>query len=471
MGCWVSVRTMKKIPFFPLSLRARILWLVLISVVAAQGLTLYAIFWHQRNHVQSAAVNMLVTSIRTLQSAMQFVPDEQRAAFVQMTSQGEWRLRQHHLPKEARLQSLKGLQTAPAGPRQVRESLRRLSKDINRALGEKSQVAIMASGKPTLYVSLGERQWLEIPLDRVDPPVTNNMIIGWLVSMLGLLVIAMGFSWRITEPIARLAKATQQLAQGKPEPVKPAGPREVRQLGEGFNAMLHALKQSQQTQRTLLAGLPHDLKGPLSRMALRIEMTEDEELKAGLKRDLADMQRMVEQFLDFIRGQDADRLNLKPVRLDQWLMHHVTDDQQLGKPVEMLAQSSMGENDLLPVTVLADALALDRIWSNLINNAREHGEPPIDVCLYVEKTENSQQSEWVVLTISDHGQGIASHDIERAFEPFERLDNARTRTGSVGLGLSLVRGIVLAHGGTISLLQSPHGGLQVRVMLPIMNLN
>lgn len=485
---------MKKITFLPLSLRARILWLVLISVIAAQALTLYAIFWYQRTQVQSAAVSMLVTSIRTLQSAMQFVPIEQREAFVQLTSQGEWRLRLNHLPRDARFQSFKGLEPAPAGAHQMRQSLRRLSKDINRALGDKSQVAIVASAQPILYVSIGDKQWLEIPLDRIDPPITHNMLLGWLVSLVGLLFIAMGFSWRISAPIARLVKATKQLELGHPQPVKPAGPKEVRELGEGFNAMLHALQQTQQTQRTLLAGLPHDLKGPLARMALRIEMTEDEVLKQGLKRDLADMQRMVEQFLDFIRGQDAERLNRKPIRLDQWLMQQVKDDQLLGKPIEIketahltslgastdiptdaasdvFTQTTHATPSLLPITVLADTLALDRIWSNLINNALDHGEPPIEVFLSLEKSEGKHQNDWAVLTITDHGQGIASQDAERAFKPFERLDNARTRTGSVGLGLSLVKGIVLAHGGTISLVQNPQGGgLQVKIMLPILKI-
>jgi two-component system osmolarity sensor histidine kinase EnvZ len=484
---------MKKIIFFPLSLRARILWLVLISVIAAQALTLYAIFWYQRNQVQSAAVSMLVTSIRTLQSAMKFVPSEQRQEFVRLTSQGEWRLRLNHLPREARFQSFKDLDSAPAGAKQMRQSLRRLSKDINRALGEKSQVAIVASGQPILYVSIGEKQWLEIPLDRIDPPITHRMLWGWLVSLVGLLFIATAFSWRISAPIARLVKATKQLELGHPQPVKPAGPKEVRELGEGFNAMLRALQQTQQIQRTLLAGLPHDLKGPLARMALRIEMTEDEVLKQGLKRDLADMQRMVEQFLDFIRGQDAERLNRKPIRLDQWLLQQVKDDQLLGKPIELKETAPLtllgastdtateASSDastqtiheipsLLPVTVLADTLALDRIWSNLINNALEHGEPPIEVFLSLEKSEGKHQNAWAVLTFTDHGQGIASQDTERAFKPFERLDNARTRTGSVGLGLSLVKGIVLAHGGTISLVQNPRRGLQVKIMLPILKM-
>lgn len=481
---------MKKIAFLPLSLRARILWLVLISVIAAQALTLYAVFWYQRNQVQSAAVSMLVTSIRTLQSAMQFVPIEQREAFVQLTSQGEWRLRFNRLPREARFQSFKGLEPAPAGAQHMRQSLHRLSKDINRALGDKSQVAIVASAQPFLYVSIGDKQWLEIPLDRIDPPITHNMLLGWLVSLVGLLFIAMGFSWRISAPIARLVKATKQLELGHPQPVIPAGPKELRELGEGFNAMLRALQQTQQTQRTLLAGLPHDLKGPLARMALRIEMTEDEVLKQGLKRDLADMQRMVEQFLDFIRGQDAERLNRKPIRLDQWLMQQVKDDQLLGKPIEIketehltlsgastdlptdassdiTAQTTHAIPSLLPVTVLADTLALDRIWSNLMNNALEHGAPPIEVFLSIEKSKDKHQNDWAVLTFTDHGQGIASQDTERAFKPFERLDNARTRTGSVGLGLSLVQGIVLAHGGTISL-ANPRGGLQVKIMLPIL---
>ena len=184
-------------------------------------------------------------------------------------------------------------------------------------------------------------------------------------------------------------------------------------------------------------------------------MTDDEMLKLGLKRDLNDMQRMVEQFLDFMRGQDAARLTMVPLRMDEWLATQVTEEQRLGKPVTLSIPSVKR-----PVVIRADAQALRRLLLNLVDNALTHGKPPVGVSLQALTTE-------VVLQVSDHGLGIDAADYQRAFEPFERLDQARTHTGSVGLGLSLVKGLAIAHGGRVELGSAAQGGLQVSVFFPL----
>lgn len=441
----------------PRSLRARLLWLVLGAVLIAQALTLYALARHQQSQVQAAATNLLVTSIITLQSTLAMVPPMHRERFVQKTSQGQWQLLQTPPPRQAHFQPAPGLDTPSSGSRHLRRSLRALPRDVNRALAGSSRVALSLDPQPYLYVSIaspGAEQWLRIPLDRVDPPLTTATLLWWLAGMGGLLILAAGFSWHISRPITRLLRATDALAQGRPEPVDPAGPLETRQLGERFNAMLDSLRQSQQTQRTLLAGLPHDLKAPLARMALRIEMAEDPSLKEGLRRDLRDMQQMIEQFLQFLRGQDATRLNRQTLWLNEWLEAQVAEYQQLGKPVQWARHRPP------PVRVEADSMALGRVLDNLIGNALEHGKPPVLVSL------GASGDGEAVVTIADHGPGIAPEHRARAFEPFERLDAARTRTGNVGLGLSLARGIVMAHGGRLELGQAPSGGLQVQIVLP-----
>lgn len=440
----------------PRSLRARLILLVLGSVLVAQALTLYTLALHQQSQIQAAATNLLVTSITTLQSTLSMVQPGHRERFVRHTSQGQWQLLQRPPPREARFQSEEGLEPFPAGAQHLRQSLRKLARDVNRALGSSARVAVSADPQPFLYVSIGSSgplQWLKIPLDRVDPPLTGKTVAWWLTGLVGLLLIAVGFSWHISRPITRLLKATDDLAKGNPQPVEPSGPAETRQLGARFNAMLDSLRQAQQSQRALLAGLPHDLKGPLARMALRIEMTDDESLKEGLRRDLHDMQQMVEQFLHFLRGQDADRLSCQPLQLDQWLAEQVSEAQALGEPVQWV-----GERPSLNVN--ADPVALGRLLSNLISNALEHGQPPVEVSL------RSLGPNEVAFCVSDHGPGIDASDRARAFEPFERLDAARTRTGNVGLGLSLAKGIALAHGGRIELDQAAGGGLAARVVLP-----
>jgi two-component system osmolarity sensor histidine kinase EnvZ len=217
--------------------------------------------------------------------------------------------------------------------------------------------------------------------------------------------------------------------------------------------MLASLEQTQQTQRTLLAGLPHDLKGPMARMALRIEMTDDEPLKIGLQRDLNDMRHMTEQLLAFLRGQDSSRLQRKRMRLDVWLQAQCTERQALGQDVRLKGGPM--------VEVIADESALQRLFNNLVDNALSHGQPPVEVSL------ERSEARWVTWVVSDHGLGLSADHYDRAFEPFERVDAARSRSGNVGLGLSLVKGIAIAHGGSVKLAAHTSGGLSVHVRLPL----
>lgn len=450
---------MKRLHWRPwASLRARLILLVLLTLLVAQALTVYVMVSYQRNELQTTAANLLVTSITTLKSAISMVRPERQAMFVHHTSQGQWRLMDEPPPRSARFHAEAGLEPGIEGSESIRRSLRLLSREVNRALGSTARVAVSAGVQPYLYVSLGQAPgqapWLRIPLDRIDPPVRVPLMLWWLAALFVLAMIALWFSWHITRPMTRLVKATDLLAMGRPERVTPSGPTETRRLGEHFNAMLDSLAQTQQTQQTLLAGLPHDLKGPMARMALRIEMTEDAELKAGLQRDLADMQHMTEQFLDFLRGQDISRLRLEPIRLDRWLQDQINERAHLGQDIKLMGNVPV-------IEISADQAALQRLLNNLIDNALTHGKPPVEIRL------EHVDGKFACLNVSDHGVGLEPSQYERAFKPFERIDAARSRSGNVGLGLALVKGIAIAHGGSVSLAGHSSGGLTVQVRLPL----
>src|SRR5690606_25388900 len=139
---------------------------------------------------------------------------------------------------------------------------------------------------------------------------------------------------------------------------------------ERFNAMLDALNESEAVRRTLLAGLPHDLKGPLSRMWLRIEMMEEAHLKEGLRHDLQDMQRMVDQFIGFVRGTDPTNYRFTAMDLGDWLQEHVSTWESAASDVRLLHPIPQG------LRVHADGLALGRLLDNLITNAMNYGAPP-----------------------------------------------------------------------------------------------
>ncbi|MCC7228292.1 MAG: HAMP domain-containing protein [Burkholderiaceae bacterium] len=349
-----------------------------------------------------------------------------------------------------------------AAPDEVRRSLGTVVDQLNAQLGRDARVALSRGAKPEIFISFapsmyqgkqGPREWLVIPIERIDPPVSGVLVAGWLAGLLLVIAVAIWFSWHITRPITRLVQATDQLAAGNPERVTPAGPTETRMLGERFNAMIEALAEAESTRRTLLAGLPHDLKGPLSRMWLRIEMTDDKTLQDGMRSDLHDMQRMVDQFIGYLRGTDIATYRFEPIALDEWVRERIaswtgakSDIRLLGKPV--------------PAQVNGDTVALARLLDNLVSNALHHGAPPVHVSLNV-------QDHWAVLRVSDHGDGIPVDQRADAVRPFVRLDAARTRSGNVGLGLAVADVIARAHGGSLSLGQGSEGGLQVEVRLPI----
>ena len=480
MGHWLSFFAVNAFKvLLPQSFRSRLMLLVLATVLAGQAATLYLVSIYQRNHAQTVALDLLATTIRTLQYSMEHVPPPERAEFVRQASQDQWRLWSNPLPNDARLQrrAPRNEQAATRTPQpragqapheefstdDVRLGLVRLIGRLNKRLSGDSRVALSRGPIPELYISLTRpnetelprhREWLVIPLDRIDPPVATSLVIWWLSGLAVLLLLAAWFSWHITRSITRLVDATDRLAAGKPARVAPAGPAEIKRLGERFNAMLDALSQSEATRRTLLAGLPHDLKAPLSRMWLRIEMTDDLSLKDGMRKDLQDMQKMVDQFIQYLRGSDPATYHFATFAMNDWVTERVANWSGASNEVVMLGTPTSA-------MMSADSVALSRLLDNLISNALHHGAPPVEVSMTV--VEN-----WILLTVTDHGPGIAPERRAEAVKPFVRLDEARTRTGNVGLGLALVEAIALAHGGTLTLDQADdHGGLKVELRLPL----
>ena len=506
MGHRLSLFAVNALKFlFPQSFRSRLVLLVLATVLVGQAATLYLVSNYQRDHAQTVALDLLATTIRTLQYSMEHVPPPERAEFVRQASQGHWRMWSKPLPNDARLQrraarneqaatrmpqakdgqaplAPKGSSNAPSTTEQpnvlaparpwpreefasddVRRGLTRLIGRLNNRLSGDSRVALSRGPIPEIYISLTRpnetelprhREWLVIPLDRIDPPLATSLIIWWLGGLAVVLLLAAWFSWHITRPITRLVDATDRLAAGKPARVEPAGPAEIKRLGERFNAMLEALSQSDATRRTLLAGLPHDLKAPLSRMWLRIEMSDDTSLKEGMRKDLQDMQQMVDQFIQYLRGSDPATYHFATFALNDWVTERVANWSGARNEVVLAGTPAS-------VMVSADGAALSRLLDNLISNALHHGAPPVEISV-------SASDAWAVLSVTDHGPGIPPERRAEAVQPFVRLDEARTRTGNVGLGLALAEAIAQAHGGTLTLDQAAdHAGLKVELRLPL----
>jgi two-component system osmolarity sensor histidine kinase EnvZ len=239
-----------------------------------------------------------------------------------------------------------------------------------------------------------------------------------------------------------------------PEPLPESGPSEIAAVNRGFNAMLGNLRQIERDRAVLLAGVSHDLRTPLARLRLGIELgTRDEATRAGMAADIEEMNRIIGQFLDFARDDAATAL--APADLNAVVATCVERYTQAGRPVTF-APGNIPQVPLKPT-------AISRLVANLIDNALAYGAPPVQVA-----TALSDGHVW--LDVADRGAGIPLDQVERLKQPFTRASLARSRedgAAGAGLGLAIVDRIARMHGGRFDLSPRDGGGTLARVTLPV----
>lgn len=281
----------------------------------------------------------------------------------------------------------------------------------------------------------------------------TSLMIWWQVGTpLFFIFIAALFMRNQVRPLQRLAKAVTAFGKGRDvSDFQPSGALEVRAVGSAFNKMRERIHKSVKHRTEMLAGISHDLKTPLTRMQLELALQKDSEHKAALLEDVNEMRTMVEEYLGFAKGEGAE--SVKTVVLSEFLRSLFTK-----YPQDQITISSLTAVKTLKMPMRP--YAMKRALSNIISNAIRYGE---HVWFSVEATAKD-----VIITIEDKGPGIPEHALEDVFRPFYRLDESRnTKTGGYGLGLSIARDIIIAHGGSIQLATSkPHGGLRARITLP-----
>lgn len=256
-------------------------------------------------------------------------------------------------------------------------------------------------------------------------------------------------AWALQRPLRSLAQAVARFGRGLPVPPVPErGPRELRQLTHGFNQMVQEVARTENDRAVMLAGVAHDLKTPLARLRLRAEMMEEVKMRDGVVRDVDSMTHIVEQFLVFAHD-GADRS--EAVEVDAQCERVVRSYRAVaGGTPAVQTELHAGSAFLLP------AATLDRILSNLLDNAHAYGAPPIVVA-------TARTAQGYTLTVSDSGGGIAAQDLINASRPFVRLDPARGGNGHSGLGLAIVERLVRRAGGEWEL--GNHGGRGLRVLM------
>jgi two-component system osmolarity sensor histidine kinase EnvZ len=316
----------------------------------------------------------------------------------------------------------------------------------------------LSEGRPkriSVYVQL-ENGLLKVkaPRKRVDS-TTTRIFIGWMVGLsLLLLLLAIFFLTRQLRPIRRLAWAADNFGKGRDVgDFKLAGATEIRQAGAAFNTMRKRILR-QLTQRTeMLAAVSHDLRTPLTRMKLELEMLtgtkpHPDDIKA-LQNDVEDMAKVVDGYLAFARGEGQE--SITPTDLGGILNEVGSRAERSGVAIDIELERS--------ITMPLRPVAIRRCVSNLVDNAMRYAD-----WIGIRATMEGDQ---VWIAIDDNGPGVPENQREAVFKPFFRLDPSRNPdTGGVGLGLAIARDIVLSHGGDIQLDDAPAGGLRVLIRLP-----
>jgi two-component system osmolarity sensor histidine kinase EnvZ len=291
---------------------------------------------------------------------------------------------------------------------------------------------------------------VNIPRGRLFTATTYIFILWMVGSSLVLLAIATVFLRNQVKSLRRLAAAAEEFGKGRPVSfTKPEGALEVRQAGAAFLRMRERIDRQIRQRTEMLAGVSHDLRTPLTRMKLALALIGEDSAVAELKSDVAEMERLVNLYLDFARGEGTETIVATDIAL---LIEDVAAAAE-----RQGAALTLARIDELVLPVRPNALR--RCLSNLIANARHYGHRVWVSILPVE--------DGIDILIDDDGPGIPPAERERVFQPFIRLDTSRNpSTGGVGLGLTIARDVARSHGGDVRLETSRHGGLRARVHLP-----
>ncbi len=291
------------------------------------------------------------------------------------------------------------------------------------------------------------------PRDRVTVSGPDIFILWMMGSALILLSIAILFLRNQVRPIERLARAAESFGKGKSVPdFKPYGATEVRRAAQAFITMRERIERYVNQRTEMLAGVSHDIKTPLTRMKLALAMMERSRDVIELAADIAEMERMLDDYLAFARGEGGED----------------SENADLGELVRDTAAAAartkpgreVGVRGPEHLMLSVKRAALRRCLTNLVDNALKHSR---QVAVTI-----SRDDRFAEIAVEDDGPGIPEARREEAFRPFHRLDEGRNlQTGGSGLGLAIARDIARAHGGDIALDKSAMGGLKATVRLPV----
>jgi two-component system, OmpR family, osmolarity sensor histidine kinase EnvZ len=332
---------------------------------------------------------------------------------------------------------------------------RQLVTEMVKRLGPETLIASQVNQVDGLWIGFKierDSYWLQMDPERLRP-LGGSAWLSWLGLTLALsLGGAAMMAGLINRPLKRLSLAAGRVRDGHFNSAKldeDAATSEIREVNIGFNRMAERLAKIEQERAVMLAGISHDLRTPLARLCLETELSvADLATRDLMAADIAQLDAIIDKFLDYARPEPT---NLGPVLLSGAISRSISPWRH---DPRLLIQVHVAED----LQVHAEPVELERVLSNLLENARRYGQSPIDGITRVEIMARLQDG-WVSLSVCDQGPGVPEEALKKLTQPFFRGDTARTDATGSGLGLAIVEKSVLRMGGTFTVVNHSAGGL------------
>lgn len=431
----------------PHSLYGRMSALLLAALIVAQVLSLL-IFTHERHQlIENAIRNGMTDRATAIVGLLQRSPPEWRQRIVHNSSRRGLRfaLSDHNVLGDEPPNQLLRLQLHQL-PSDFRTAIAHADKRKHRPLGPDRSVFAMS-------LPVQDGQWLLAVKILHDPPSNwgKSSVLSLILSVLLAALVVLTIGRWITRPLAKLSSAAERLGRGEQDqPLVETGPEDIRKTTRAFNQMRERLERFVADRTRMLAAISHDLRTPITALRLRAEFIDDEENRGKILETLDEMQHMTEATLAFAKSEHTTEAT-QTVDITALLDALCEDYRALGNKLEFDTTQRL--------ICRCRPLALKRALRNLIDNGLAYGSN-VNVNLQTPPGH-------IAIHITDSGPGIDATQLERVFDPFVRLESSRNRdTGGIGLGLSIARTIVHAHGGDLSLRNRPQGGLEAVIKLP-----
>lgn len=447
-----TISTVPKKPPFKMGLFSRTFFLLLGLMGVSFGIWLQTFFSMESGPRAVQMAHRVITSVSITRSALTYAPLEQRPALL------------------LDLATQEGLRVQPREEEDILEPIlrspywQRVSEEVRNGLGSQTLIMWSVNEAPGIWVSFdleGDKYWLVFDREQLSL-IAGAEWIGWILSALLLSFLGAAVSVRfVNRPLAQLAQVTQQLARGEtPSPLPEKGPAEIRDMNVAFNRMTRDIRQAEADREIMLAGISHDLRTPLARMRLEIELSNvSEETRQAIDEDLAQIDRSIAQLMEYARPAAKapdEGINISQVLTDLF-------DRERSHTESLGGQLTA---DIVPhLFARIDANDLKRIVSNLIENARRYGRSPVDDRAYIHLSAHSKGN-MIEIKVQDQGKGIEEHEVQRLLRPFSRGELARTGVNGAGLGLAIVERLLQPIGGRLELRSPPDQGLTARIEIP-----